>query len=141
MFGFATNVNHENLSNFYANNLDFFLKHTLLFKEKLLPSINTNLGSICLPFNIQKDNVNTDSNPLGDFDLKKIYLSDHLSITYREFACLNYFSKGYTCKEVAQKLNISHNTVETHLNHAKLKLGNISKAKILDLLNGVSFLH
>ena len=46
-----------------------------------------------------------------------------VTITRREFTVLKLIAHGYTGKEIANKLNISLNTVETHILHVKEKLG------------------
>lgn len=138
MFGFATNKGKDSLTNFYINNTSFLLKYSLLFKERLFPVINRNLDSISLPFSIFKQ-VNPEmysgkDNLEQKIKLKKIYLADDLIVTVREFECLRLLSRGYSYKEIAQKMCISFRTVETHVNHMKYKMGQAHKGGILKLL-------
>lgn len=59
-------------------------------------------------------------------------------LTRRERDCLVLSGRGHSEKEVAQKLNISPNTVRVHIENIKRKLGaaNKSHALILALLSG-----
>jgi DNA-binding CsgD family transcriptional regulator len=129
MFGFASDVGKASLSNFYANNIDFLLKSTLLLKEKLGNTINNELQNLYMPFNLYKQDtsgVDTYQNRQimqQKIKLKSVYLSDDFTITGREFECLCYLGKGYTYREIAIKLGISARTVETHINHIKHKAG------------------
>ena len=43
-------------------------------------------------------------------------------LTKRQMEVLKYTAYGYTIKEIAYILNISHKTVEKHLTNTKLKL-------------------
>lgn len=63
-----------------------------------------------------------------------------ISIGKREFQCLFYFKKGYSAKEIAKKLNISHRTVESHLNNVKIKTELNYKGELLDLLEKQEYL-
>lgn len=44
-------------------------------------------------------------------------------LTEREQQCLNYLSQGYTIQEIASRLDVSHNTLHTHLRRCRQKLG------------------
>jgi len=59
-------------------------------------------------------------------------------LTRRERDCLILTGRGRSEKEVAQKLDISPNTVRVHIENIKRKLGaaNKSHALILSLLSG-----
>ncbi|MDQ8699892.1 helix-turn-helix transcriptional regulator [Hyphomicrobium sp. LHD-15] len=59
-------------------------------------------------------------------------------LTRRERDCLVLSGRGNSEKEVAQKLDISPNTVRVHIENIKRKLGaaNKSHALILSLLSG-----
>jgi DNA-binding CsgD family transcriptional regulator len=59
-------------------------------------------------------------------------------LTRRERDCLILTGRGKSEKEVAQKLDISPNTVRVHIENIKRKLGaeNKSHALILSLLSG-----
>jgi DNA-binding CsgD family transcriptional regulator len=60
------------------------------------------------------------------------------NLTRRERDCLILSGKGHSEKEVAQRLDISPNTVRVHIENVKRKLGaaNKSHAIVLSLLCG-----
>lgn len=64
-------------------------------------------------------------------------------LTSRERDCLVLSGRGHTEKEVAQRLDISPNTVRVHIENIKRKLGasNKSHAIVLALLRGETQLH
>jgi DNA-binding CsgD family transcriptional regulator len=64
-------------------------------------------------------------------------------LTSRERDCLVLSGRGHTEKEVAQRLDISPNTVRVHIENIKRKLGaaNKSHAIVLALVRGETQLH
>lgn len=138
MFGFASDVGTESLTNFYINNISLLLRYTLFFREVMLPQINNNLDKILIPFApFNDDTIDADienATPEKKIKLKRIYLTDNTYVTEKEFISLHYLSKGYSYKEIGQKLSISPRTVETYINHIRLKLGYTFKGDILHAL-------
>lgn len=45
------------------------------------------------------------------------------ALSTRELECVRWAAQGLSAKEIAQELDIRARTVETHLNHARLKIG------------------
>ena len=52
------------------------------------------------------------------------------SLTEREHEVMNQVIAGYTCKEIARKLDISHRTVEIHRAHVMEKTGASNLAEL-----------
>jgi len=50
-------------------------------------------------------------------------IGSEVALTKREFQCIEYTSRGYSAKLVADFLNISRKTVERHLENSRKKLG------------------
>ncbi len=75
----------------------------------------------------------------GDFQINDAALRS-LGITAREYAVLAEISGGHSNKEIAQVLNVSPNTVKTHIAHLyeKLQVGRrvqaVQKARDLRLI-------
>jgi len=75
----------------------------------------------------------------ADFSVNKAALRS-LGITEREYAVLTEISGGHSNKQIAQALNVSPNTVKTHIArlYAKLGVGQrvqaVQKAKDLQLI-------
>ena len=62
-------------------------------------------------------------------------------LTGREFEVLCLMARGYGNKEIANQLNISVKTVETHRTHLFLKLGLESRADLVEYALGTGLLH
>ena len=72
-----------------------------------------------------------------------LLLKDHyadISLTTREVDCLFLYYSGMLAKEIALQLNLSHRTVEKHLEHVRNKLHVTTKQKLKDLLSGYTIL-
>jgi DNA-binding CsgD family transcriptional regulator len=52
--------------------------------------------------------------------LRLTTLQKDFNVSARELECLKYKSQGMTAKEIAKKCDISHRTVETHLNKIRI---------------------
>lgn len=65
------------------------------------------------------------------FSQGQVRLEMPVILTPRERECLNFYVKGRTAKETAIALNLSHRTVEEHLNNLKNKLGCKHKRDLL----------
>ena len=55
-------------------------------------------------------------------------------LTPRELDCLYYALIGFTAKVTARLLNISHRTVETHIENIKNKTGCFSRLEIINTI-------
>jgi DNA-binding NarL/FixJ family response regulator len=53
------------------------------------------------------------------------------ALTLREQECVYYLTKGFTFREMANALNISPRTVETHVTNIKLKLKVNTRAELI----------
>lgn len=69
-----------------------------------------------------------------DNDLQYICSYPTVKLTPRELECVKWSAYGKSTKEVAIELNISHRTVEAHLNSVKIKIGCNKIAHIIYLL-------
>jgi DNA-binding NarL/FixJ family response regulator len=54
-----------------------------------------------------------------------------LTLTSRELQIINLLCLDYSCKEIGSKLNLSHRTVESHLEKIRFKLSVKSKIGIV----------
>jgi DNA-binding CsgD family transcriptional regulator len=131
LFCFYSCVSQEKLNSFYLTHLDLLKKFCRYFIDKA--------GSI-----IQKGYSNLLHSPKRYLDLAEekyrkamatqaLEVSDFLSsissasgfrmnkLSDREQKCVGLCAKGYSAKEIAEKLFISRRTVETHIKNAKIK--------------------
>jgi len=63
-------------------------------------------------------------------DMHKHDRKVYVELTCREQECLFYFFKGFTTKEIAKKLDISHRTVEDYLASVRRKYGCSNKFEL-----------
>ncbi len=56
-------------------------------------------------------------------ELHKLRLADSFNVTQREKEILKLIALGYTAKEIAGKLHLSHHTVDKHKKNLRMKLG------------------
>jgi DNA-binding CsgD family transcriptional regulator len=146
LVGFASSKANFSIES-YINNKLLLEQFTLYFKMKMLPLIN------------QLKNKSKEDKFLAGYDsssvlrhdgfcsqslLDKIKL-DHIVIddnflTPQESRVLIYYANGYTAKNIARILSISHRTVESHIYKIKTKFDYASKEQLLKKLerNGIS---
>ncbi len=107
------------------NNIDLLYKFILYFRHKASSIIKeAEANPIALPFlkpNTTKNNFSINPTQRELF-LKTINVED-VHLTKREIECSKLLAEDMSMKEIAKFLNISHRTVEKHLNNAKRKLG------------------
>jgi len=63
-------------------------------------------------------------------DYRYFYQGKEVKLTPREQECLYYFLEGYTAKEIAKTIKVSHRTVEDYLAKIKAKYGCSSKNEL-----------
>ncbi len=142
-FGFGVTNDNRSIINFYLNALPYLERFVRYFDFHMTGIIEAQLKefNIVLPgyhqktveekFNITLPALNTDDlsieSKLGD---KKII---EIEITPREKLCLELIAQGYTMKNAAKRLQISHRTVEQHLRNVKDKLGLSTKNQLVEI--------
>jgi len=67
--------------------------------------------------------------------------NDPIRLTDRQSECLFFLLRGKSSKEIASILNLSHKTVEHHLNMAKYKLNCGTKGELIDRSISLGFLN
>src|SRR3989338_1948707 len=144
VFSFASAIDKTNMHNFYINNFHALTQFILYFKNELSSIIDhespENKIVIDINFPVMKLQKNTNSliarkKNLIMGDIKRIQFSDNIYLTYKEAACCYFLNKGYSLKDISNKLSISARTVETHINHVKNKANCYSKSLLLQMLN------
>lgn len=113
----------ENFINYFEFRGDLLIQNALGKSLIFLPYYHNTL----LNYNGEKltiDQLNIDMLQPSKIDI---------TITLREKQCLELISKGYTMKNVAIKLKISHRTVEQHLRNIKEKYGLSTKNQLVEI--------
>ncbi len=142
-FGFGVSNDNRSIINFYLNALPYLERFVRYFDFHATNIIESQLQdfNIISPgylnkmvkekFNISLPPLNandlTISNGQGD---KKII---EIELTPREKLCLELIAQGYTMKNAAKRLQISHRTVEQHLRNIKDKLGLSTKNQLVEV--------
>jgi DNA-binding CsgD family transcriptional regulator len=142
LYMFFTHLNNEGIINFYLNNIHMLEKFKLYFKDKakkLILSASKNIIHIptCMrsPIRGIQSDISLEHPFYNDSHQKIIRypLPENFGETYlteMEFICLSYTSQGYTIKEIGKILHRSERTVESHINHIKVKLKCVKKSHL-----------
>lgn len=142
--GFGVNFDNKSILNFYLNALPYLQKFLAYFEfhgeEKIEHQYRKN--TLFLP-NYHEKLIYQDEEisfpVLNPNDLNfNIGFSESRAkglaiITSREKACLELVAQGYTMKNAAKRLEISHRTVEQHLRNIKDKLGLSTKNQLVEI--------
>ncbi|QDQ40192.1 helix-turn-helix transcriptional regulator [Legionella geestiana] len=141
VFSFSSSVDNTNIQNFYINNFNFLNKFIVYFVSNMKSlheaeeRKNRIITDIKFPFGSLSAGNNKYNEEKKIFALKKIKITDELSLSNKEIECCYYLSKGLSIKGIANKMCLSPRTIETHVNHIKLK----SNCCTTDLL--IEFIH
>jgi DNA-binding CsgD family transcriptional regulator len=148
MWWFATDPNNVLIQNFYKDHLDILQRYIHYFNKKLKQFAkvdHTNLAVYTkgFDFNIPlvNDNAYPDASQVSAFvnhlfprGVATYSTNGIIQLTNSEIKCLRLIAECYSAKEVAQKLNISERTVESHLARIRYKSGYNLKSDIVNLL-------
>lgn len=142
-FGFGVTDDNRSIINFYLNALPYLERFVRYFDYHMTNIIEAQLQefNIILPeyqrktveqkFNISLPSLNTNDLSISkDHSDKKII---EIDLTPREKLCLQLIAQGYTMKNAAKRLEISHRTVEQHLRNIKDKLGITTKNQLVEI--------
>lgn len=131
------------VTNLLLNNLDLLSQFTSYFKEQAAPLLKkANSERIFIPQKHHtvksmelgipyKTNMVTSNNI---FNVKKLYLDNHQTLSQREIACAKLLLQGKSARLIAEQLFLSPRTIETHIQHLKEKLNCRSKAELINCL-------
>ena len=138
VYWLGTRNEEKDTINFYFNNLDKIKQFSNHFDERALSLIkNAEKEKIIIP------DILTPDYDLAFQQLQKIpennvdpqsHIRDK-NLTSRELACLKLIAKGYSAKMTAKELNISHRTVERHVQNIKSKYHFSSRLQLIKLFS------
>ncbi len=127
-FAFYTPVNHSNAFNDYLNHTDYLEKFAKYFHKRAKPFIDdADKNRLIHPWISEF----TES---SSFSSNLITEAKDFSLSQRENEIADLLGEGFSAKESAGILSISHRTVEKHLENIKKKLGFNKKAKLVSFL-------
>lgn len=154
-------INKEQLSQVYENNISvkklkcmqifeenhFKMEHHLLCLSLKFPFVVNKkvLGTYGFSINIANQNFNCatelfnkltkEKTPITEARLKKIMGATEIGgilLSRQETRCLQYTVQGKTAKETALLMDLSFRTIESYLEHIKVKLNCRTKSELID---------
>jgi DNA-binding CsgD family transcriptional regulator len=126
---------------------EYVNRQVKIFLTKKIPYQENNqvVGSICQAMEIQSEAISKICATLIQSDKKYLEKTGRKERTYttdltlkanklstRQLECLFYILRGKSMKEIGKKLQISHRTVETHLEEIKTKLKCKKKSDLIE---------
>lgn len=123
------------------NNLDLIEKFFIYFQNTAAPLIKRALEHrIVIP-----DKIITNQPIISSISINRAQFLTSIgnqklpNFTPRELQCIRLLSSGYTMKMIAQQLQLSPRTIETHFEHIKNKANCRTKAQLLHFINSHNF--
>lgn len=125
---FGSNTNSPRIFEYFINSIPVFESFIEYFEDIGANLINQyqKRSNILLPKYIDNNLI-----------IKKNKKNNPYHLTNREIECARLNTKGYTAKEIAERLQISHRTVEKHIYNTKEKIGPTSKKTLRYLLDSL----
>ena len=138
LFHICAKGGQERVNHYLLHNIDYLWQIVLYLKEgiyesKLLRQVYQ-LKHYCDDLPSIKEQSVTQNSLLQSIKVKKYYLGGYfgdVGFTQREMDCLVLIYQHKTYKEQARILNISHRTVETHIEKIKTKTGIASNMELI----------
>lgn len=134
---FGTKRDNEKMLDFYLNNMRILNHFILYFMEKthdIITSCRTE--DLIVTQGLRAESSQSENESVRQFlaqtSIKRFWIGDQEYLSRREVECLQYLLRGQSLKSIAQLLNISIRTVETHINNIKRKLGCNYKSELLN---------
>lgn len=143
-------TNAPEVLNFYINHLDVLERFTLFFQDKAQALLKqAESQRVILPEHqhlvVEPNTQRMAQTPVDQTrdELKIRHFRvptgpfKDVKLTGREFECMLLMRQGKTKQEIADTMAISKRTVETHVDHLKVKFGCYRKADVVTLLDDV----
>lgn len=138
-FHFASSPKNSHINNFYVNNLEAFNKFADYFLDKAQQLIRiTERSKIKVTpeqqdlSQIQQTVKSTQSQRQFLKHISQNNLAkNNISLSKRQKDCLYWLLKGKTAAETALILNLSQRTVESYINHIKIKFQCSTKSELI----------
>ncbi len=142
--GFGIDADNKSIINFYLNAVQYlqrFLNYFEFHAEEYIESQFQSAGLILPNYHDKLVVLDEEINfpVLNPKDLSFSVESRRMNslaipfMTAREKACLELIAQGYTMKNTARRLDISHRTVEQHLRNIKDKFGLSTKNQLVEI--------
>ncbi|MEK6734723.1 MAG: helix-turn-helix domain-containing protein [Pseudomonadota bacterium] len=147
LFSFTFDKLSGDKTDFFLKNIPLFIKFIDYFKTQAADLIDDSdkrkIAIFPKKFDIGLGENEVDTNGFLNSINRPFLIKAHdghfTKLTKRETECLKIFANNKTAKEIANILNLSHRTVELHLEHIKQKLGISFKNQLFDLYKSSFF--
>ena len=149
LYWFASSLDDSLASDFYLDNSKLLISFVQYWRNKTrnISDFETpkelatfvdgvdfsNIDKIASAQKAEKDRIKKFSELMRKGGVNLQTSSGNVHLTAKESECLDLLSKGNTGKEVAMHLNISHRTVEVHINNVRNKTGSLYKSDLVKL--------
>lgn len=131
-YHFGTHLNLPSINQWYLNNLDKLQLFIDYFNNQLSQSKTLAIGhQITFPVLSPECQISGIENRSHEEQLFLKQISPASALSIRQHQCIELLTQGYSAKQIATQLNISHRTVEDHLNVLKHKLKAKNKSELI----------
>jgi DNA-binding CsgD family transcriptional regulator len=141
LFCFYGAPEQESLNAFYLTHMHLLKKFCSYFLEKAGPIIDKGHANLLYPprcyaglvEDVKKKPPEISRSAINSFlsSIDRLPAFRMNKLSEREKKCIVLSAKGYSAKEIGEKLFISSRTVETHLKNAKIKFNCKNKAELI----------
>lgn len=132
-FAFGTYQGNNGIINTYFNHIETLINFTKNFKTQAAGLIKKTVEhKVLLPEAFQAKQLNLLDTLSAGMNIKNGRQEVH--VTLKEIEILRMLCRGLTLKEIANSLNRSTRTIETHLNNIKNKFGIYKKSHLISLM-------
>lgn len=138
IYNFSSSIHADSLPNFYLNNIAFLHQYVKMIQPGVLEIIDRNELQ---PLAIPARHIHQKEGSCPEFEGSPVTKKRHLRglslddegkvenrlanialLSKREKECLTYIVRGYTSRQIAEKINLSFRTVENYTERVKVKL-------------------
>lgn len=136
---------------YFIENYDLLIKFIFFVKEKIysdriLNNIFSNrylIESKTKPLNLNFDADSDDKEIVlaeNSFNINRFYIKNDLYLTKKELIVIKYLLQFYSSKDIAQEMNISFRTAQTHIENIKIKTNCDSIRKLFQFIQSQKIL-
>jgi DNA-binding CsgD family transcriptional regulator len=138
LFCYGSNADHPEIVNYYLNNMNFLENFKLYFKEeaacllKEAENKKIQLSELMYPpyMGLKKQSMSHFENPMRQ---KFYFQNKNITLTSRQYDCLEQLAFGCTSKEAAKNLGLSYRTVENYLANLKSLFNCHRKSQLINI--------
>ncbi len=140
VFNFVTDMDNHQINSQYISHIpeiEKFIDYFLIVANKIIydsSQYTFNVHKIHFVDEIHKQKAefyNNINNP------RLRFIEYHFKLSPREIQCIEFILMGYSCKSIANKLNLSPRTIEFYLQNCKRKMRISNNQQISDIFSAL----